>query len=303
MYIAASTSRLQPHTFSLAHNGSTRSSSQSCCAFGSKIGRMQHRSSTCSTSSNGTTPTTCPNGESFVKIAETCPTTPCVGKNHRQFGEHIRSSASCQRRTSRRGMANFLQKSDFDTSRLWSFPPSTINNSTENITFGMDVTNIDENQTDKDAIQAQCPIVCFKASTVLQSMWIMLREPSYQAQMYKEASENGLQHQTLRQFLPSTMRTRSTSTSPATPCNIRFALRPKQKRIEVFKSCQVLVQAIMDQGKLELGGQLSRQWRTGSLQCPCEKVQGEEGDQSTTAQQTPTRHLCPCETLKMPTST
>ena len=37
----------------------------------------------------------------------------------------------------------------------------------------MDVTHIDENQTDKDATQAQCPIVCFKASTVLQSTKIV----------------------------------------------------------------------------------------------------------------------------------
>ena len=53
---------------------------------------------------------------------------------------------------------------------MWSFPPPTIHNNTENITFGMDLTHIDEQQTEKDAIQAQCPIVCFKASTVMQSM-------------------------------------------------------------------------------------------------------------------------------------
>ena len=56
---------------------------------------------------------------------------------------------------------------------MWSYPPSTVNSSMENIAFGMDVMHICENQTDKDALQDQCPIVCFKASTVMQSMGII----------------------------------------------------------------------------------------------------------------------------------
>ena len=48
---------------------------------------------------------------------------------------------------------------------MWSFPPATIHGNHENITFGMDLAHINPEQTEKDALQAQCPIVCFKAST------------------------------------------------------------------------------------------------------------------------------------------
>ena len=54
---------------------------------------------------------------------------------------------------------------------MWPYPSTAVNNSTDNITFGMDATHLCVNlTTDKDALIAQCPIVCFKASTVLQSM-------------------------------------------------------------------------------------------------------------------------------------
>ena len=56
---------------------------------------------------------------------------------------------------------------------MWSFLPSTINNNTKNITFGMVLTNIDEQQTENDAIQAQSQILYFKASTVMQSMRVI----------------------------------------------------------------------------------------------------------------------------------
>ena len=55
---------------------------------------------------------------------------------------------------------------------MWSFPPATIHTNHENITFGMDLTHIDREQTEKDALQTQCPIVCFAASTVMQGMGV-----------------------------------------------------------------------------------------------------------------------------------
>ena len=56
---------------------------------------------------------------------------------------------------------------------MWSFPPATIHNNHENIAFGMDSTHINPQRTEKDALQAQCPIVCFKASTVMQGMRVI----------------------------------------------------------------------------------------------------------------------------------
>ena len=56
----------------------------------------------------------------------------------------------------------------------WPYPPTAVNNSTDNITFGMDVTHFCNNPTtNKDALLAQCPIVRFNASTVLHSMGII----------------------------------------------------------------------------------------------------------------------------------
>ena len=42
---------------------------------------------------------------------------------------------------------------------MWSYPPSTVNSSTENITFGMDVRHVCKNQTDKDNTHAHCVLV------------------------------------------------------------------------------------------------------------------------------------------------
>ena len=69
----------------------------------------------------------------------------------------------------------FMSDTDFEDSAgfppMWSYPPTAVNNSTDNVTFGMGVTHFCENPTTvKHALIAQCPIVCFKASTVLQSM-------------------------------------------------------------------------------------------------------------------------------------
>ena len=76
----------------------------------------------------------------------------------------------------------FMSDTDFKNSkrqsscRSWfSTLPShvVLSTCTENISFGMDVTHIRENaETDKDALIAQCPIVRFKASTVMQRMRI-----------------------------------------------------------------------------------------------------------------------------------
>ena len=57
---------------------------------------------------------------------------------------------------------------------MWSRPRAAVANNNDNITFGMDSTRICDNPTNtKDALVAQCPIVVFKASTVLQSMGII----------------------------------------------------------------------------------------------------------------------------------
>ena len=62
-----------------------------------------------------------------------------------------------------------------DSHPMWSYPPTAVNSSTDNITFGMDVTHFCENPTtDQDGLVAQCPIVCFKAPTVLQSLGIIV---------------------------------------------------------------------------------------------------------------------------------
>ena len=54
---------------------------------------------------------------------------------------------------------------------MWSHPPTAVNSSSGNTTFGMDVTHFcDTPTTSKDALLSQCPIVCFNASTVLQSV-------------------------------------------------------------------------------------------------------------------------------------
>ena len=70
---------------------------------------------------------------------------------------------------------NLPEEVDFDAFHpCGPYPPAAVNNSTDNISFGMDVTHFCENpKTDKDALIAQCPILCFKASTVLQSMGII----------------------------------------------------------------------------------------------------------------------------------
>ena len=84
-----STAKKPPPTPSLVHNGATRSTSRSWCAFGSELGRMHHNSNICSTRSNVTTPTTCPSGESLWRIARTRLSTHRIGKNLRQFGKHL----------------------------------------------------------------------------------------------------------------------------------------------------------------------------------------------------------------------
>ena len=57
---------------------------------------------------------------------------------------------------------------------MWSSPPTAVKGNHDNITFSMDSSYFCDNPTDtKDALFAQCPIVVFKASTVLQSLGII----------------------------------------------------------------------------------------------------------------------------------
>ena len=59
---------------------------------------------------------------------------------------------------------------------MWSYYPPTLTNSNNyNISFGMDMSHICPARTnDKDAIFVQVPIVCFKASTVMQNLGIVV---------------------------------------------------------------------------------------------------------------------------------
>ena len=57
---------------------------------------------------------------------------------------------------------------------MWSFPPAAVKSNHNNITFGMDSTHFCDNPTHtKDALCAQCRIVVFKASIVLQSLGVI----------------------------------------------------------------------------------------------------------------------------------
>ena len=56
---------------------------------------------------------------------------------------------------------------------MWSIPPNVLRSSNDNITFGMSLTHIDPDYYKIEAILAQCPIVCFKASTVLQGIGVI----------------------------------------------------------------------------------------------------------------------------------
>ena len=53
---------------------------------------------------------------------------------------------------------------------MWSITPAVLRSNTENVTFSMDLTHIDPVNTENAALQAQCPMRYFKASTVLQGM-------------------------------------------------------------------------------------------------------------------------------------
>ena len=55
----------------------------------------------------------------------------------------------------------------------------------------MGLTHICPTQTEKEALQAQCPIACFKASTVLRGMGVIASRTCYQAQMQTETAETG----------------------------------------------------------------------------------------------------------------
>ena len=77
------------------------------------------------------------------------------------------------------GRNRFSRSSRQPSRRSWlSQLPSNVdipsNSKHDNISFGMDTTHFCENPTNtKDALIAQCPIVVFKASTVLQSIGII----------------------------------------------------------------------------------------------------------------------------------
>ena len=60
---------------------------------------------------------------------------------------------------------------------MWSF--LAVKGNKDSITFGMDSTRFCDNPTHtKDALCAQCPIVVFKASTVLKNLGIIASNPS-----------------------------------------------------------------------------------------------------------------------------
>ena len=75
----------------------------------------------------------------------------CRTQSHRLHGEQV-------------GWRNFPPMS--------SIPPGVLRDLTKNIIFGTSLTHIDEGNRncETEALQAQCPIVCFKASTVLHGM-------------------------------------------------------------------------------------------------------------------------------------
>ena len=77
----------------------------------------------------------------------------------------------------------FMAETDFedlatvglkDFNPMWSFPSTSVSQNWEHITFSMDASHLKEDPGhEKDALVLQCPIVVFKAATVLQSLVIM----------------------------------------------------------------------------------------------------------------------------------
>ena len=114
---------------------------------------MQHRSSTLS---SRTMSATYRDGESFARTVLTClcwkePSTIWQGHPVLGFASDTDLKDSKGNIPAEVGCRHFPP--------MWSYPPAVINSSTDNISFGMDVTHICENpSTDKDALHAQCPI-------------------------------------------------------------------------------------------------------------------------------------------------
>ena len=63
-----------------------------------------------------------------------------------------------------------------DFNPMWSFPTTSVSQSWDHITFGMDASHLkDDPGHAKDALISQSPIVVFKAATVLHSLVIASR--------------------------------------------------------------------------------------------------------------------------------
>ena len=136
---------------------------------------MPRSSSTCSTSSTTPSRTTYQNGESLSRMASQ--RTPRIGE--------LRAPSTVW---TGNAVLGFMSDTDFrdsagnlpaevgcrDFHPMWSHPPTAVTSNHDSITFGMNRDTLLRHPTNsKDALVAQCPIVVFKASTVLQSMGII----------------------------------------------------------------------------------------------------------------------------------
>ena len=135
---------------------------------------MPRSSNTSSTSSKPLSRTTYLDGKSLLRISMAFRRTPCVGNHLEQSWSGNPVIGFMSETDLEIQQVSFQQKLVFETSiRCGFYCPTAVNNSNENITFGMDVTHLcDNTTTSKEALVSQSPTVCFKASTVLQSMGI-----------------------------------------------------------------------------------------------------------------------------------